>query len=152
MDKAEIGNIVDKNSIFFGDQRISDIDLNRLVWDGSSSLSRMWLPKDRDAEQMGVYKPDLDAYDRYTKFEEWIEDNPNVSRQRMIEKLHEYDLDLEFDTETNRWKFRPEDMMVFLDYQVMLVIKLLTLIVILLGYDMLMDQIKIEYLISIQLM
>jgi hypothetical protein len=31
----------------------------------------------------------------------------------MIEKLHEYDLDLEFDTETNRWKFRPEDMMVF---------------------------------------
>lgn len=70
----------------------------------------------------------------------------------MIEKLHEYDLDLEFDTETNRWKFRPEDMMVFLDYQAMLVIKLLTLIVILLGYDMLMDQIKIEYLISIQLM
>lgn len=113
LDKAEIGNIVDKNSIFFGDQRISDIDLNRIVWDGSSSLSRMWLPKDRDAEQMGIYKPDLDAYDRYTKFEEWIEDNPNVSRQRMIEKLHEYDLDLEFDTETNRWKFRPEDMMVF---------------------------------------
>ena len=62
---------------------------------------------------MGIYKPDLDAYNRYTKFEEWIEDNPNVSRQRMIEKLHEYDLDLEFDTETNRWKFRPEDMMVF---------------------------------------
>jgi hypothetical protein len=31
LDKAEIGNIVDKNSIFFGDQRISDIDLNRLV-------------------------------------------------------------------------------------------------------------------------
>lgn len=152
LDKAEIGNIVDKNSIFFGDQRISDIDLNRLVWDGSSSLSRMWLPKDRDAEQMGVYKPDLDAYDRYTKFEEWIEDNPNVSRQRMIEKLHEYDLDLEFDTETNRWKFRPEDMMVFLDYQAMLVTKLLILIVILLGYDMLMGQIKIEYLISIQLM
>ncbi len=31
LDKAEIGNIVDKNSIFFGDQRISDIDLNRIV-------------------------------------------------------------------------------------------------------------------------
>lgn len=113
LDEAQVGNLIDKNSIFFGDQRISDIDLNRIVWDGTGQLSRMWLPKDRNAEQMGVYKPDLNAYDRYTKFEKWINDNPGMSQQTIIAKLHEYDLDLEYDPQTKSWMFRPEDMMVF---------------------------------------
>lgn len=40
LEKAEIGNIVDKNSITFGDKRLKDYDLTRVMYDGTSTLNR----------------------------------------------------------------------------------------------------------------
>lgn len=113
LNEAEVGNLVDRNSIFIGDQRISDIDLNRIVWDGTSSLSRMWLPKDKVAESQGIYKPDLDAWSRYEKFNDWVESNYGVTAQSIQAKQQELDLDLVYDEITNTWIFKPEDTMVF---------------------------------------
>lgn len=113
LDVADVGNLIDRNSIFIGDQRISDIDLNRVVWDGTSSLSRMWLPKDKVAESQGIYKPDLDAWDRYEKFNDWIEANYGVTAQSIQAKQQELDLDLVYDENTNTWMFKPKDIMVF---------------------------------------
>lgn len=44
LDKADFGKIVDKSSIYFGDQKVRDIDINKILWDGTSQVNRVILP------------------------------------------------------------------------------------------------------------
>lgn len=69
LETAEIGNLVDKNSMYFGDHRITDIDLNKIVYDGTSTLHRAYLPIDmNEYANTGLVKPDLGAQKRYEEF------------------------------------------------------------------------------------
>ena len=69
LEKASIGNIVDKNSMYFGDHRITDTELNKIMYDGTSTLNRAYLPIDMMAyAQTGQIKPDLGAQKRYDEF------------------------------------------------------------------------------------
>lgn len=68
LNQAQIGKIVDVNSISMGDQYMPYEHLNRIMWDKSNAY-RMRLPVDQQAKYMGIIKPDLNAYDKFQKFE-----------------------------------------------------------------------------------
>ena len=93
LDKAQIGKIVDVNSISMGDQHISYEQLNRIMWDKSNGY-RMRLPVDKMALQYGIVKPDLKAYEKFTKFDQYVKDHPGITNQQIIQKMQELGLNL----------------------------------------------------------
>lgn len=112
--ESPLGVMVNKESISFGNQVLNDLDLNRVIWDGSSNVVRAWLPKDLEAEASGIIKPDLDAAEKYEQFVKWVSDNPGVTPQQQQIKIHELGLRLEYDPQTGTWLFPKEDMHLFL--------------------------------------
>lgn len=96
LDKAQIGKIVDVNSISMGDQHISYEQLNRVMWDKSNGY-RMRLPVDKIALQYGIVKPDLKAYEKFTKFDQYVKDHPGITNQQIIQKMQELGLNLRQD-------------------------------------------------------
>lgn len=110
---AQIGKIVDVNSISMGDQYIPYEHLNRIMWD-KSNAHRMRLPVDQEAKYRGIIKPDLKAYERFQKFEEWVNDHPGVTMQQCYQKLQDLNLPVDINTETGRWEFIPEYTELFL--------------------------------------
>ena len=69
LDKSQIGQIIDKNSISFGDKSLTDNELDLVVYDGSSTLNRAWLPIDQNIyANTGKIKPDLNAEQRFQQF------------------------------------------------------------------------------------
>ena len=64
-----LGNTVDLNSISIGNTLVNNLDLHKLVYDGSSTLNRMVLPIDEDVyAATGRIKPDLDALKKFQEF------------------------------------------------------------------------------------
>lgn len=107
LERSTIGNIVDKNSIYFGDHRISDIELNKIVYDGTSTLNRAYLPIDMNVyAQTGQIKPDLNAQKRYDEFIQWLDQGYGFTQGAIDVKLHQLGLDLEFDPNAKVWKFK----------------------------------------------
>lgn len=107
LEKSQIGQIIDKNSISFGNKRLTDNELDRVVYDGSSTLNRAWLPIDQNVyANTGIVKPDLDAERRFQEFLKWIDDGYGVTPNSVTVKLHELDLDVVYDPEQQVWKFR----------------------------------------------
>ena len=107
LDKSQIGQIIDKNSISFGDKSLTDNELDLVVYDGSSTLNRAWLPIDQNIyANTGKIKPDLNAEQRFQQFLKWIEDGYGVTPNSVTMKLQELDLDLVFDPERQIWRFR----------------------------------------------
>ena len=113
LNQAQIGKIVDVNSISMGDQYIPYEHLNRIMWD-KSNAHRMKLPVDQQAKYMGIIKPDLKAYERFQKFEAWVKDHPGVTMQQCYQKLSELNLPVDINTETGEWDFLPEYTELFL--------------------------------------
>jgi hypothetical protein len=113
LNQAQIGKIVDVNSISMGDQYIPYEHLNRIMWDKSNAY-RMRLPVDQSAKYMGIIKPDLEVYKRFQKFESWYNDHPGVTSQQIIQKMQELNLNLIPDATTGKWRFRDEDSELFL--------------------------------------
>ena len=102
LNTAEIGNIVDKNSITFGEHRLKDYDLNRVMYDGTSTLSRAYLPIDKAYfANTGLVRPDLNAEKRFQDFKKWIEAGYGVAPNSIASKLQELDLDLIYNQEAN---------------------------------------------------
>lgn len=115
LNTAEIGNIVDKNSITFGDHRLKDYDLNRVMYDGTSTLSRAYLPIDQTYfANTGLIKPDLDAERRFQEFKKWLDAGYGVAPNSVVVKMQELNLDLIFDQENQTWKFRESAVKPFL--------------------------------------
>lgn len=112
LDKAQIGKIVDVNSISIGDQHISYEQLNRVMWDKSNGY-RMRLPVDKMALQYGIVKPDLKAYEKFTKFDQYVKDHPGITNQQIMQKMQELGLNLRQD-ESGNWTFTEEDSALFL--------------------------------------
>lgn len=107
LDKGQIGQIVDKNSISFGNKRLTDNELDRVVYDGSSTLNRAWLPIDQSVyANTGIVKPDLNAEQRFQEFLKWIDDGYGVTPNSITVKLNELDLDVVYDQDQQVWKFR----------------------------------------------
>lgn len=101
-----LGNTVDLNSISIGNTLVNNLDLHKLVYDGSSTLNRMVLPIDEDVyAATGRIKPDLDALKKFQEFKKWSKDNPNASPQEQALKLEDLDLNVKYDPNTRGWKF-----------------------------------------------
>lgn len=102
-----LGNVVDINSISIGNTLVNTLDLHKIVYDGSSTLNRMYLPIDEDVyAATGHIKPDFDALDKFQKFKKWSKDNPNASPQEQAMKAEDLGLSIQYDSNTNSWKFR----------------------------------------------
>ena len=115
LNTAEVGNIVDKNSITFGDHHLKDYDLNRVMYDGTSTLSRAYLPIDKAYfANTGLIKPDLNAEKRYQEFQKWMEAGYGIAPNSIITKLQELDLDLIYNQDLNKWVFRESSIKPFL--------------------------------------
>lgn len=107
LQQSTIGNIVDKNSMYFGEHRITDTELNRIVYDGTSTLNRAYLPIDMTAyAQTGQIKPDLNAQKRYDEFIQWLDQGYGFTKGAIDAKLNQLGLDLEFDPNAKVWKFK----------------------------------------------
>ncbi len=102
-----IGNVVDKNSISIGNTLVGSSEIYKLVYDGTSTLNRMRLPIDEDVyAATGKIKPDLDALEKFEKFKKWKKDNPNASAQEQALKIQELKINVQYDSNTDSWKFR----------------------------------------------
>lgn len=113
LNSAQIGQIVDKNSITFGNRPISDAEMDMIIYDGTSQLHRAWLPYDKQAAQQGIYKPDFDVQDRFEEFQKWLKSGDH-SEQMIRHKMQELKLNLVYNPETNTWIFNPNDIKAFL--------------------------------------
>jgi hypothetical protein len=109
LNQAQIGKIVDVNSISMGDQYMPYEHLNRIMWDKSNAY-RMRLPIDQQAKYMGIIKPDLNAYDKFQKFEKWVNEHPGITAQEIMQKQQELGLDIYFDNTDGLWHFRDEQL------------------------------------------
>lgn len=105
LNEAQIGKIVDKNSISMGDQMISYEQLNRVMWDGSTTANRVELPIDMQAKSQGYIKPDLNSYEKFQEFEKWVSNHPGIVRQQQIEKAKELGLDIRYNDDYCKWEF-----------------------------------------------
>lgn len=64
-----VGHNVDMNSISFGGQPLTESEIRRVVYDGTSTLSMTKMPINEDIySRTGKVVPDLDAMNRYEKF------------------------------------------------------------------------------------
>ena len=102
-----IGNVVDKNSISIGNTLVGASEIYKIVYDGTSTLNRMYLPVDEDVyAATGKIKPDLDALEKFEKFKTWKKNNPNASAQEQALKLQELKVNVQYDSNTDTWKFK----------------------------------------------
>ena len=102
--ESTVGAIINRNSIFFGDTRLTDLDLDRVIYDGDG-VRRAWLPIDQNYyAQTGIIKPDLDAEVRFQEFLAWIDNGYGVTPNSALSKANELNLDIEF--KDGVWKFR----------------------------------------------
>lgn len=113
LNNAQIGQIIDKNSITFGNRPITDAEMDMIIYDGTSQLHRAWLPYDKEAAQKGIIKPDFDVQDRFEEFQKWLRSGDH-SEQMIRHKMQELNLNLIYDPENNTWKFNPDDIKAFL--------------------------------------
>ena len=103
LDKADIGKIVDKSSIYFGDQKVRDIDINKVLWDGTSQVNRVLLPY--TIEQDGSYKPDFESQERFEEFQKFLNDFPDITNVEKFEKAKTLGLDVTYDSQTGNFVF-----------------------------------------------
>lgn len=112
LDKAEIGKIVDKSSIYFGDQKVNDIDVNKVLWDGVSQVNRVLLPYTIEID--GSYKPDFDSQRKFEEFQKFLDDFTDITNVQKLEKARSMGLDVIYDEISNSFRFREESVMPFI--------------------------------------
>lgn len=107
LDDSIFGKTIDKNSISFGNQVLKNYELDRVVYDGTSDLIRTELPiNERIYEQTGQIVPDLEAVERFEKFDQWLKEGYGITPTSVAMKLQELDLNLYYDNNSNEWKFK----------------------------------------------
>lgn len=76
--------VVDQNAVTFGNQVINPTDYDKIVWDNSSQLIRVYLPYTTSAD--GKVTPDFALMDKVDEFQKQIDDmggqiTPNITSQ-----------------------------------------------------------------------
>jgi len=112
LDKADFGKIVDKSSIYFGDQKVRDIDINKILWDGTSQVNRVILPF--TIERDGSFKPDFESHTRFEEFQKFLDDFPDITSIQKLEKAKTLGLDVIYDEKTGRYIYNPDSVMSFI--------------------------------------
>lgn len=112
LDKADFGKIVDKSSIYFGDQKVRDIDINKILWDGTSQVNRVILPF--TIERDGSFKPDFESHARFEEFQKFLDDFPDITSIQKLEKAKTLGLDVIYDEKTGRYIYNPDSVMSFI--------------------------------------
>lgn len=106
LEKAQIGLIIDKNSVTFGNQRLKDGDLDKVIYDGTSTLNRTYLPIDNVTyANTGIIKPDLDATRRFEQFLNWYKEGYGTTQSAIESKKHDLNLDISYNKDTDTWYF-----------------------------------------------
>ena len=75
-----------RNSMYFGDQKVSENESNLVVWDGNSSVKRVNMPVIKDDD--GSYRPMFEMYKALDDFNNWVDSNPNVSANEINNELY----------------------------------------------------------------
>lgn len=111
--RDQLGSNIMMNSISIGDQLVNEVDLNSILYDGTSSIARTMLPIDKqEYAATGKIKPDLDAVRRFEIFLDWIEEGNGISENAVIMKQQELGLNLQ--KTPNGWTFSKNDCRPFL--------------------------------------
>lgn len=106
INNAQVGNIIDKNSITFGNERMTSEEMDVVLYDDSSQMHRAWLPYDEETyRNRGIYKPDVNAIEKFDKFNKWLRSG-KYSDIRIQQKMDELGLNLVYDAETGEYKFK----------------------------------------------
>lgn len=76
--------VVDQNAVTFGSQIVNPTDYDKLVWDNSSQIIRVYLPYTKSAD--GKIMPDFTMLDKINEFQEEIDNmggqiTPNITSQ-----------------------------------------------------------------------
>lgn len=107
MNMGQFGKIVNKNSVTYGDKILSDSDLDKIVYDGTSNLNRAYLPINEYIKATtGKIVPDLDAAERFDKFLEWYDAGYGITPNSIIMKAQDLNLDIYQDQKTGDWKLK----------------------------------------------
>lgn len=106
--KDPLGHNVDLASISFGGKALSDTDVDRIVYDGLSSITRAVLPIDKEEfTNTGRLVPDFDATKRFEEFIKWINEGNGVMPNSIASKLRDLNLDIYLGDDGN-WHFNDE--------------------------------------------
>lgn len=103
----------DTSQITFGNQVVGDREIKALVWDGSSNIKRVALPK--KIAPNGNIVPDLDLLTEYNKVLREVKDHPGMSKLEIREKLAKISDSVTFD-ENGNIIIKPEKMGIFLTF------------------------------------
>lgn len=77
--------IADKNSVFFGDQKIEYDKFDRLATT-TGEMEKAYLPLDQEALAVGIYKPDLEVAKKFKEAEKMIKPNMSEHEKMLIYK------------------------------------------------------------------
>lgn len=116
LEKLEAAKATNSKDVTFGDQLLDLGERGAVVWDGESQLTDVWLPYKTEG---GKVKPDFAKLQRFNEFNKAIEDNPNMStleKSNLMWSLGLRPEELDYDPETNSFKFKESIMKMFLSF------------------------------------
>ena len=116
LEKLEAAKATNSKDVTFGDQLLDLGERGAVVWDGESQLTDVWLPYKTEG---GKVKPDFTKLQRFNEFNKAIEDNPNMStleKSNLMWSLGLRPEELDYDPETNSFKFKESMMKMFLSF------------------------------------
>ena len=111
LDTAELGKIIDKGSMYFGNTKIDINNIDKIVWDNTKSQKRAILPYTITDD--GSYKPDLAALEKYNEFVKFVENYPELTNIEKMEKAKSMGLSIHFDKD-NKPQFDDNVVMPFM--------------------------------------
>lgn len=111
LDNAEVGKIIDKGSMYFGNTKIDWHNIDKIVWDNTQSQKRVVLPY--TIANDGSYKPDLDVLEKYEEFSKFVENHPELTNIEKMEKAKTMGLDIHID-QNNKVQFNDSAVMPFM--------------------------------------
>lgn len=110
----DIGQMSGLDSISFGGTPMSETDSRRIMYDGVSDIYKAYFPVNKNImASTGQVVPDLDALERFKKFQEWIDSGYGIMPNSIAMKLRELDLDLLYDQNSGEWYFNPNSLQGF---------------------------------------
>ena len=116
LEKLEAAKATNSKDVTFGDQLLNLGERGAVVWDGESQLTDVWLPYTTEG---GKIKPDFAKLQKFNEFNKAVADNPNMStleKSNLMWSLGLRPEELDYDPETNSFKFKESVMKMFLSF------------------------------------
>ena len=79
----DAAGIIDWSHVTFGDQKLDTIDFPKVVYDGGSTIKRVWMPVKKDGTV------DFKAQEELSKLQNWINDNGVINDALIEERVQE---------------------------------------------------------------